>query len=220
MNYLRIPEERIRAVYESIDHTVFPPLAQPSSFRYPYILLVGSEHPRENLPTSIRTFGKLKERRQFKHLKLAKVGKAGRKEADFRKQIMEIMASLNLDGEVTFSEFISEENLRACYCGAECFVLPCLYEGFGFPPLKAMACGGPVITSDSSSLPEVVNGAAIKVSREDVDGLAEALQKVLIDKQLKKNLPKRGMAQASKFTWEQAARKTLDAYKEVQKELR
>jgi glycosyltransferase involved in cell wall biosynthesis len=220
MNCLRIPEGPTRAVYEGIDHTVFRSSAQSSSFRYLYILLLGSEHRRKNLPTSIRTLGKLKERRQFKHVKLAKVGKAGRKGADFRKQIMEVMASLNLDGEVTLSEFVSEENSRACSCGAECSVLSWLHEGFGFPPPEAIACRGSVITSDSSSLTEVVAGAAIKVSREDVDRLAEALQKAPIDKQLKKNLQKRWMAQASKFTWEQAARKTLNAYKEVEKELR
>ncbi len=220
MNYLKIPEERISIVYEGINHTIFRASAQPSDFAYAYILFVGSEHPTENQPTSIRTFGKLKERRQFKHLKLAKVGKAGGKEADFRKQIREIVQSQNSDAEVTFSDSVSKQDSRACYCGAECFVPPSLYEGFGFPPLDPMACGCLVIGSDCSSLPEVVDEAAIKVSREDVDRLAEALQKVLIDKQLKKNLPKRGMAQASKFSWEQAAGKTLDAYEEVEKELR
>jgi glycosyltransferase involved in cell wall biosynthesis len=178
MNYLRIPEEPTRAVYEGIDHTVFRSSAQPSSFRYPYILLVGSEHRRKNLPTSTRTPGKLKERRQFKHLELAKVGKAGRKEAHFRKQIMEVMASLSLDGEVKSSEFVSEGNSRASCCGAECSVPSCVHEGFGHPPPEAIACRGPVITSDSSSLPEVVAGAAIKVSREDVDRLAEAFRRL------------------------------------------
>jgi len=219
MYYLRIPEERISIVYEGINHTIFRASAQPSDFAYPYILFVGSEQPRKNLPTLIRAFGKLKERKQFRDLKLVKVGKAGGKETDFREQTMNVIKSLNLDGEVIFTEFVSGEDLRARYCDAECFVLPSLYEGFGFAPLEAMACGCPVITSDSSSLPEVVDGAAIKVSPEDVEGLAEALEKVLTDQQLRRSLVKRGMAQAAKFSWEQTAEKTLEVYKEVEKEL-
>ena len=213
MNYLGIPEERIRVVYEGIDHTVFRPSLRSNNFGYPYILFVGSEHPRKNLPTLIRAFGKLKER------KLVKVGRAGGKETNFREETMKVIKSLNLDGQVIFTEFVSGEDLRARYCDAECFVLPSLYEGFGFPPLEAMACGCPVITSDSSSLPEVVDGAAIKVSAEDVEGLAEALQNVLTDQQLGRSLVERGMAQAAKFSSEETAEKTLEVYKEVEKEL-
>ncbi len=219
MNYLGIPEERIRVVYEGIDHTVFRPSLRSNNFGYPYILFVGSEHPRKNLPTLIRAFGKLKERKRFRDLKLVKVGRAGGKETNFREETMKVIKSLNLEGQVVFTELISEEDLRACYCDAECFVLPSLYEGFGFPPLEAMACGSPVITSDSSSLPEVVGGAAIKVSPQDVDGLAEALQNVLTDQQLRRSLVKRGIAQAAKFSWEETAEKTLEVYKEVEKEL-
>jgi len=219
MYYLGIPEERISIVYEGIDHTLFRPSLRSNNFGYPYILFVGSEHPRKNLPTLIRAFGMLKQQRRFRHLRLVKVGRAGGTEADFRQQTNEIIDSLNLDGEVVFSEFISEEDLRACYSGAQCFVLPSLYEGFGFPPLEAMACGCPVITSDSSSLPEVVDGAAIKVSPEDVEGLAGALEKVLTDRELRESLITKGMNQAAKFSWEETAEKTLEVYKEVEKEL-
>ncbi len=132
---------------------------------------------------------------------------------------MKVIKSLNLDGEVIFTEFVSGEDLRARYCGAECFVLPSLYEGFGFAPLEAMACGWPVITSDSSSLPEVVDGAAIKVSPEDIEGLVKALDKVLTDKELSKSLVEKGMDQAAKFSWEQTAEKTLEVYREVEQQL-
>jgi glycosyltransferase involved in cell wall biosynthesis len=212
MNCLRIPEERIGAVYEGIDHTVFRVSSEPRDFPSPYILFVGSEQPGENVPTSIRRPGKPKERRQLMHLKLVKVGKAGGKEADFRKQTRETVQSQNLDAEVIFSDSVAKQDSGACYCGADCFVPPLPYEGFRFPPLGPIACGCPVISSDSSSLPEVVDWAAIKVSREDVDGLAEVSRKVLIHKQLRKNLPKKGMAHAAKFSWEQAAGKLLDAY--------
>jgi glycosyltransferase involved in cell wall biosynthesis len=220
MHYLEIPGEQIKVIYESIDHTLFKPSPHPSNFKYPYILFVGSEHPRKNLPTLLRAFKKIKEQPQFKDLRLIKVGKAGGKEADFRRQTIEVIDSLNLDGTVIFTEVVPEENLRAYYSNAKCFVLPSLYEGFGFPPLEAMACGCPVITSDSSSLPEVVGEAAIKVSPYDVEGLAEALEKVLTDEELRKGLIARGKAQAGKFSWDEAAEKTLEVYHEVEESFR
>lgn len=142
-------------------------------------------------------------------MKLVKVGKAGGKEADFRRQTIEVIDSLNLNGRVIFTEVVSKENLRAYYSNAKCLVLPSLYEGFGFPPLEAMACGCPVITPNSSSLPEVVGEA-----------LAEALKKVLTNKELRKSLIAKGKAQAVKFSWDQAAEKTLEVYKEVGKSFR
>ena len=219
MYYLRIPEERISVIYEGIDHAVFKPLAHPNKFGYPYILFVGSEHPRKNLPTLLRAFKRLEEQPQFKNLKLVKVGKAGGREANFRAQTMEIINSLDLNPKVVFTEFISEEDLRAYYCSAQCFVLPSMYEGFGFPPLEAMACSCPVITSDGSSLPEVVDEAAIKVSPQDVEGLATVLEKVLTNQELRKNLINRGMKQAAKFSWERTAKETLKLYQEVEESL-
>ncbi|MDH5781351.1 MAG: glycosyltransferase family 4 protein [Dehalococcoidia bacterium] len=181
---------------------------------------VGSEHPRKNLPTLLRAFKGLKEQPRFKDLKLVKVGKAGGKEADFRRQTIEVIDSLNLNGRVIFTEVVSKENLRAYYSNAKCLVLPSLYEGFGFPPLEAMACGCPVITPNSSSLPEVVGEAAIKVPPQDIEALAEALKKVLTNKELRKSLIAKGKAQAVKFSWDQAAEKTLEVYKEVGKSFR
>ena len=134
MNCLRIPEERIGAVYEGIDHTVLRVSSEPRDFPSPYILFVGPEKPGENVPTAIRRLGKLKERRQLRHLKLVKVGKAGGKEADFRKQTRETVQSHNLDAEVIFSDSVAKQDSGACYCGADCFVPPLPYEGFRFPP--------------------------------------------------------------------------------------
>jgi len=217
--YLGIPEERISVIYEGIDHTVFNPLAHPNKFGYPYILFVGSEHPRKNLPTLLRAFKRLDGQPQFKNLKLVKVGKAGGQEANFREQTMEVINSLNLNSKVVFTEVISVEDLRAYYCGAQCFVLPSMYEGFSFPSLEAMACGCPVITSDGSSLPEVVGEAAIKVPPQDVEGLATALGKVLTNQELRKSLMDKGIKRAARFSWEQTAKETLEVYQEVEESL-
>ncbi len=219
IHYLKIPGERIKVIYAGIDHTIFKPSPHLSNFEYPYILFVGSEHPRKNLPTLLRAFKRLKEQLQFKDLKLVKVGKAGGPEADFRRQSTEVINSLNLDGEVIFTEVISKEDLRAYYSNAKCFVLPSLYEGFGFPPLEAMACGCPVITSDSSSLPEIVGESAIKVSPHNIEGLAETLEGILTNRQLRESLIAKGIGQAAKFSWEQTAEKTLQVYKEVEESL-
>jgi glycosyltransferase involved in cell wall biosynthesis len=220
MRHLGIPDEQISVVHLGVDHSTFRPSFQANESEYPYILFVGSEHPRKNLPTLLRAFKRLKEQASFKNLKLVKVGKAGGGEADFRGQTMEIINSLNLDGEVIFTDFISEESLRAYYCDARCLVFPSLYEGFGLPPLEAMACGCPVVISNSSSLPEVVGEAAIKVSPRDVEGLIFALERVLTNQELRKNLTREGKKQAAKFSWEQTAEKTLKVYKEVEESFR
>ena len=216
IHHLGIPDDRISVVYPGIDHVAFRPAFGASNFEYPYILFVGSEHPRKNLLTLLIAFSRLKEQSSFNNLKLVKVGKAGGREADFRKQSMEAINSLNLDGEVIFTGVVSETDLRVYYSNAECLVFPSLYEGFGIPPMEAMACGCPVITSDSSSLPEVVGEAAIKISSRDVEGLAAALEKILTLQQLKEELIAKGMEQAAKFSWEQTAEKTLRIYKEVE----
>jgi len=217
MHHLKIPDEQITVTHLGIDHTAFKPLANPSRFEYPYILFVGSEHPRKNLSTLLKAFKKLKEQLRFKDLKLVKVGKAGGPEANYREQTTQVINSLNLEGKVAFTELVSVEDLRAYYCSAECFVFPSLYEGFGFPPLEAMACGCPVISSDSSSLPEVLGEAAIKVSPHDIEGLVGALEKVLTNRDLREDLIAKGALQAAKFSWQQTAKKTLEIYKEVER---
>jgi len=217
IHHLGIPDDRISVIYPGVDHATFRPSLQSSNFKYSYILFVGSEHPRKNLLTVLSAFSRLKEQPSFNNLKLVKVGKAGGREADFRKQSMKVINALNLDGEVIFTETVSEEDLRAYYCSTKCFVFPSLYEGFGFPPLEAMACGCPVITSDSSSLPEVVDEAAIKIPPHDIERLTDALREVLTNRQLRESLIARGMSQAARFSWEQTAQKTLQVYKEVEK---
>jgi len=214
--YLGVLDEQISVIHLGVDHAAFKPSLRPRNFEYPYILFVGSEHPRKNFPTLVKAFKRLKEQPQFKELKLVKVGEAGGREANFREQSSEVINSLNLDKEVLFTEVISEEDLITYYCGTECLVFPSLYEGFGLPLLEAMACGCPVIASDTSSLPEVVGEAAIKIPPQDVQGLAGALEKVLTDRKLRESLIGRGAEQADKFSWEQTAEKTFKVYREVE----
>jgi len=219
VNYAGIPEERITVVYHGIDHDVFYPRTKPRPLDYPYILFVGSEHPRKNLATLLRAFHKLKHDGKFRDLKLVKVGKAGGREFDFRAETLNLVQSLELAGEVVFTDYVSEDMLASYYSHSECLVLPSLYEGFGWPPLEAMACGCPVIVSNVASLPEIAGDAALKIEPNDDNNLASAISMILTDDRLKQQLVSKGIERASGFTWEKAAKETLKVYQEVERSL-
>ena len=218
VKHLGIPEERISVVYEGIDHELFKPTSR-RLVGYPYILFVGSEHPRKNFARLLRAFSRLKSQRRFRDLKLLKVGNAGGPEADFRKHTLHVINELNIPGDVVFTDYVAQQDLPAYYCGAECFVLPSLYEGFGFPPLEAMACGCPVIVSNRASLPEVTGEAAIKVDPYGIYLLTRALEMVLTDVHLKRELVSKGLERARQFSWEKAARETIEVYASAERSI-
>jgi len=215
VKHLGIPEERISVVYEGIDHQLFKPTSR-RLVDYPYLLFVGSEHPRKNFARVLKAFNYLKSERRFKDLKLVKVGKAGGAEADFRKPTLQAVNELNIAGDVVFTDYVAEEDLPAYYSGAECFILPSLYEGFGFTALEAMACGCSVIVSNVASLPEVAGEAAVKVDPYHTYSLTSALEMVLTDERLRRELVSKGLERAKQFSWEKAAQETLSIYREVE----
>lgn len=212
IQHMGIPEERISVVYEGIDQRLFRPVER-RLVDYRYLLYVGTEQPRKNLRNLLRAFSKIKASDDFKDLKLVKVGGPGTQ--DFRKETLRAVRDLGLSNDVIFTGYVAEEDLSAYYSGAECFILPSFYEGFGFPPLEAMACGCPVIVSNVTSLPEIVGNAALLVNPEDIDNLAAAIQVILTDEGLRRELVSRGLEQASKFTWENAAIDTKKVYQAV-----
>ena len=218
VKHLGIPDERISVVYEGIDHRLFKPTPR-RLVDYPYLLFVGAEHPRKNFAALLRAFSILKSEGRFKDLKLLKVGKAGGAEAEFRKHTLQAVSELGLSNEVVFTDYVADEDLPAYYSGAECFILPSLYEGFGFPPLEAMACGCPVIVSNRASLPEVTGEAAVEVDPYDIDSIARALRQVITDERLRQELVSKGLEQARQFSWEKAARETLEVYESVERSL-
>ena len=122
---------------------------------------------------------------------------------------------LALADRVVFLGPVPEEDLPALYSGATLFVFPSLYEGFGLPVLEAMACGAPVICSNTSSLPEVVEDAALMVNSLDTEELATAMSRVLADETLRQEMRQKGLAQAARFSWERTARETLAVYRQV-----
>jgi len=218
IKHLGIPQERISVVYEGVDHQLFKPTSRRFT-NYPYLLFVGSEHPRKNFAGLLKAFSRLKGESRFKNLKLVKVGEAGGSEAEFRKHTLQVINELEISADVIFTDYVAEEELPVYYSNAECFILPSFYEGFGFPPLEAMACGCPVIVSNRSSLPEIAGEAAIQVEPNDIEGIATAIREVLTYQQLRKSLINKGFKRAATFTWEHTAEQTLQVYCEVMEDL-
>ena len=130
-------------------------------------------------------------------------------------EIFDIIKNYDLQNRVVFTGFVPDKDLVLLYNAATLFVYPSLYEGFGLPLLEAMSCGTPVITSNLSSLPEVVGNAAITVNPYDFEELAKKIDKVLSDKELQKILIKKGVNRAKEFTWEKTALETIKVYEKV-----
>lgn len=211
---LGLRPDRVFVAHEGLDHSLFQPVRR-RLVDGPYLLFVGSEHPRKNLVVLLRAFARLKTDRRWQRLRLVKVGAAGSGEAPFREPTLAALRELGLADQVTFTEEVPDADLPAYYSGAECLVLPSRAEGFGFPPLEAMACGCPVIVSTAGALPEIVGDAGLQVPPDDVEGLHRALRMLLDDAALRRTLRDRGLRQAQDFSWERAARETQRVYQAV-----
>jgi len=174
-----------------------------------YILFVGSVEKRKNLRGLLRAYALLRQRGEQSPLVV--VGARRWKYS----QILKTLKELDLGKDVIFTGYVPDADLPAVYSGADLFVFPSFYEGFGLPPLEAMACGTPVVCSNAASLPEVVGDAAVMVDPYDVEGLAEAMRRVLACAGLRAELRAKGLERARQFTWERAARETIDVYRKV-----
>jgi glycosyltransferase involved in cell wall biosynthesis len=209
----------IRVVYEGVDAR-FQPVTDPTHLaqvraRYGlperYILYVGTIEPRKNLVALLEAWSKIRNSNFEVRNSLVIAGKKGWLYESFFARLRE----LGLEGEVLLPGYIADEDLPAVYSAASVFVFPSLYEGFGLPPLEAMACGTPVVCSNASSLPEVCDEAALLVAPTDTSALAQAMARVLSDDSLRATLRAHGLAQAAQFTWARTARETLAVYREV-----
>jgi glycosyltransferase involved in cell wall biosynthesis len=172
-----------------------------------FILFVGTIEPRKNLARLISAFGALRRQTGLPHALVIAGGPGW-----LNQGIYEQVGKEGLTEHVCFPGFVADEDLPGLYTLADLFAFPSLYEGFGIPPLEAMACGTPVVASNRSSIPEVVGSAALLVDPEDVDGMADAMARVLGNASLRARLSDLGRAQAARFTWRAAAEKLLQAY--------
>jgi glycosyltransferase involved in cell wall biosynthesis len=183
----------------------------------PFILSVGTLEPRKNFVGLVEAYSLLigaRNRERNNERSLLKLVIAGGK-GWLYEEIFATVERLNLSERVIFPGFVADEDLPALYNLAELFAFPSFYEGFGLPALEAMACGTPVVTSNSSSLPEVVGQAGIMVEAQDTEGLAQAMERVLHDEDLRRSMSEKGLRQAKQFTWEKAVKKLLKAYERL-----
>jgi glycosyltransferase involved in cell wall biosynthesis len=176
----------------------------------PFILSVGVIEPRKNLRVLLEAYRILRDRHKLPH-RLVIVGARGWLWRD-----IEARAERSpYRDDILFVGHVSEDDLPVVYSAATAFAFPSLYEGFGLPPLEAMACGTPVVVSKTSSLPEVVGEAGLQVDPHDAEALAAALELLLLDEPLRADLRTRGLERAASFTWKASAEKLLSVYERV-----
>ncbi len=198
-------DERFRPVQKASDGTL-----GKYGLECEYILNVGAIEPRKNLPRLFQAFRLLKDRHRIAH-KLVVVGPKGWK----HEEVFQAVHSLGLTDMVIFTGFVSTETLNSLYNHATLLVYPSLYEGFGLPPLEAMAAGCPVAVSKSSSLPEVVGNAGVYFNPLEVEDIANAIHKVLDTSEFRTQLIESGIAQSRAFSWEKTAEATRQVYREA-----
>ena len=191
---------------ERRDKTVLSQINLPQDDKY--VLYVGSETPRQNLIFLLKAFNKLKKK--LPNVKLLKIGDPQSYGA--RKQLIYSINEMGLQNDVIFIGYVSEEELPKWYNASDLLVYPCLYAGFGLPPLEAMACGTPVITSNTSSLPEVIDDAGTMVDPNNVTNMASKMYEILNNPDLRGDLIKKGLKRAQFFTWDKAANETYEVY--------
>lgn len=216
IRWYRVPEERIHVVYEGVDARFRPaPLERVAAVRARYrlpdrfILYVGTIEPRKNLPTLFAAYRSLLER--WPDLGLVVAGRPGwLTEGTFR-----ALRELGLEERVQFLGHVPDEDLPALYSAAAVFAFPSLYEGFGLPPLEAMACGTPVVVSDAAALPEIVGETGLRVPPDRPVDWAAALAALLSDESLRARFREAGLRRAARFRWEETAARTVEVYERV-----
>ena len=176
----------------------------------PYVLSLCTLEPRKNIEQVVRAFVKLNAEANTKDLHLVLVGTKG---WYFDKIFAEISSNAELRSRIVITGYVADEDLAAIYSDALFFVYPSFYEGFGLPPLEAMKCGVPVITSNTSSLPEVVGDAGIMISPTDLDDLCEAMFTIYKNPSIQQRMRIKSLERASLFSWERCGNETVDAYK-------
>lgn len=175
-----------------------------------FILAIGSADPRKNMPALVRAYASLPSSLQERH-QLVIVWTHGFLVSDLARQVR----ALHIDSRVRFLEYVSNEELVLLYNAASLFVFPSLYEGFGLPPLEAMACGTPVVAANNSSIPEIAGDAAVLVDAEDCASIASGMARLLTDDSLQRKLVDKGLGRAATFSWERCARETVTVYEKA-----
>ncbi len=177
---------------------------------HPFILSVGTLEPRKNHLGLIKAFYEIQQRNKSSVQLVIAGGKGWLYE-----ETLQVIQELKLEDKVRFLGRVSDLELITLYSMADVFAFPSFFEGFGIPPLEAMACGAPVITSNTSSLPEVTGDAALQIDPHDIQAIAQAISRLLEDEQLRDDLRQKGYRQVKKYAWPRIARKMLSIYQKL-----
>jgi len=221
-----VAPHRLRMVYNAPDPGFLAPdgpeaaeerrrIMERYQIQYPFLLYAGNIRRHKNIPRLVEAFAVVREQLAshpvYHDLRLVIIGDTISQFPAVRQTAIRS----RVEHMVRFLGFVPFETLRCFYQSAAAFVFPSRYEGFGLPPLEAMACGAPVVTSNVSSLPEVVGDAAVLVNPENVFDIVRGIRDVLLDEPLRAGLIQRGREQASRFSWSRTARQVLEIYREA-----
>jgi len=218
-----IPRDKIEVIYNALDprlaHTPPPADQERTLSRYnvnsPYLLYAGNVKPHKNLPRLIEAFALVKDELRahprYADLKLLIIGD----ELSQHPQLRRTVIQSRTQQDVRFLGFVDAATLSIFYARAAAFVFPSLHEGFGLPPLEAMAHGTPVVSSNVSALPEVLGEAALYVNPENVFDISRGIRQLLLDDKLRQYLAEQGRAQVAKFSWEKSVERVLAVYRET-----
>ncbi len=212
---LSVSEEKIRVVHLAADPKFCPvrdtlalhQVKKRFNLHHPFVLYVGTVEPRKNLTRVMEAWARLRRTLKAPH-QLVITGF----QAWAYAQVRDLIGRLGISRDVVFTGYVRDEELPLLYNASDLFVFPSLYEGFGMPVLEAMACGVPVLTAGTSSIPEVAGDAAVMIDPADVDAMAGAMREILEDGARRQRLAQAGLAQAARFSWEKTARETLEIY--------
>lgn len=216
---LGTPDKKISVIYEAANPSFAPLAVEPArrammaKFDIPsqYILFVSTIEPRKNVNGLLHAYRYLCDKYNIGEVGLVLAGSQGW----LYEETMDLVQTLNLEKQTFFLGRVTDEDLHQLYVGARCHVHPAHYEGFGLPPLEAMACGTPTIVSNTSSLPEVVGDAALLINPADHEELAVAMHRLVTDDALHAELREKGLKRAACFSWETAASSTLEVYRKA-----
>ncbi|HLD96256.1 MAG TPA: glycosyltransferase family 1 protein [Patescibacteria group bacterium] len=209
----RVPAEKVTVAYPGVDPKSFYPrsakdkeeIKRKYGINKPFLLFLGTLEPRKNVPAILKVYADLPNRRDFN---LVLAGKRGW----LSEEIFRTVADLGLEEDVIFTGYVPEEDRPKLMSAAEVFVFPSFFEGFGMPVVEAQACGTPVVTSNTTSLPEAAGKGAVLVDPKNVYQLARAIEEVLSSGSLREKLVKKGLANARRFDWNESARKLIEIF--------
>lgn len=217
-NFLNVPGEKISVAYPGIDKAIFYPIEKEEAQNYikkhynlklPFLLFVGTIEERKNIIGLLNIFDKIYK--EIPHY-LVLIGKKGFKSDEIFSKIQDMESR----DRIFYLDYIRDHSeLRWFYNTADLFVFPSFEEGFGIPPLEAMACGCPVIVSNQGALPEVVGSTGIKIYPDDINTFSNTILEILNNTEMSKNLRKEGLIQSNKFTWDKTAKVHYEVYKEL-----